>query len=229
MCETGSIDAALTALRGEDLTVLPAARLDNEVVGAASGGATQLEAEQLRWVGEWERQGVWALDGSKSAAAALARRCGIAMGTARDRCACGARLRQAPAVAASVRRGPAEPGQGAAVGRPRGDGHRRAALGVRRRGGASWSGTPSGCRCATPPMWSTTSPPPPTPTATKPTGIEVREQSLPPRREVGRCGHLDGFLDPESTQIARHALGVIEDRLYRNEHPAAKNDDGEAE
>jgi hypothetical protein len=32
------------------------------------------------------------------------------------------------------------------------------------------------------------------------------------------CGHLDGFLDPESTQIARHALGVIEDRLYRTEH-----------
>ena len=39
------------------------------------------------------------------------------------------------------------------------------------------------------------------------------------------CGHLDGFFDPESTQIARHALGVIEDRLYRNEHANRGTDD----
>jgi hypothetical protein len=66
---------------------------------------TKLEAEQIRRWGEWARQGRWALDGSKSPAAALARRCGIAIGTARGRLRIAARLQEAPGVAASFAAG----------------------------------------------------------------------------------------------------------------------------
>jgi hypothetical protein len=214
----GGLDAALRRLHVEDLNALPGGRLDEQVVDLHRA-ATRLEAEQLRWLGEWERQGVWALDGSKSAAAALARRCGMALGTARDRLRTAVRLREAPVVAESFADGRLTLAKVrllvGLVGEDRTETLRSAFTAaeaelVRHAEQLSVRDTAFLVNHFA--------------AAADPDGHEAdwdrqyANNRFHLAESMDGCGHLDGFLDPEATQIARHALGILEDRLYRDEH-----------
>lgn len=215
-------DAALDALQAEDLGSVTGARLDDEVV-ELHRAATRLEAEQLRRLGEWERRGDWALDGSKSAAAALARRCGISIGTARDRLRIAARLREAPVVAASFAAGRLTLAKVRLLTAMVDDtdvlreafSMAEAEL-VKHAECLSVRDTAYLARHFA--------------AVADPEGHEEKWREMQEgnrfhlAESMEGCGHLDGFLDPESTQVARHALGVIEDRLYRAEH---QNPDGD--
>jgi hypothetical protein len=66
---------------------------------------TRLDAVEVATVAEWDRRRVWAADGSRSAAARLARETGVASATARERVRVAGRLRSASQVAAALAAG----------------------------------------------------------------------------------------------------------------------------
>ena len=98
------VAAGLTALAGVDLDALSDAELDHALV-ELQRLSHRLAAQTCRLANRWERRGVWQGDGSKSAAARLARDAHVAQHTARTVLWRGRGLDGCPLVAAAFTAG----------------------------------------------------------------------------------------------------------------------------
>ncbi|MBI2709477.1 MAG: DUF222 domain-containing protein [Actinobacteria bacterium] len=98
------LEVALDGLAHVSVEALPDAALD-ELVVRLGQAERRLAAEQARVVGEWEARGVWAADGSRTAAAKLSRATGRSSKAAAAQCRRAAALREMPVVAEAFRDG----------------------------------------------------------------------------------------------------------------------------
>jgi hypothetical protein len=214
--------AAVGAYRDEDLDTVPDGGLDHSL-GEIDQALVRLEAERLRRLRAWDTRRVWARDGSKSAAAALARKSAIAPGTARDQLRVARRLAEAPVLAGAFADGDLTYPKVrvlAALADPDDTDRLRAAFAA-----AEGELVASAKRLSV--------------RDTAYVAEHFAAHADPDRHErrwndryqntrlnfsesFDGWGHLDGFFDPEATQILRHAIEQMSDRHYRRDHTQAK-------